>query len=217
MSGTIIILALVAAFLGLRLYSVLGKRTGHEQEPVLPRSDDRPPVLIPAGDRDVARTQSAPSPQLVYEPSAERGISALLASDRSFDVSRFLQGAQAAYRQILEAYWAGDRDTLRRLCDADSYEAFDGAITAREQKGEQLANRLIRIDDARIVDADLIGKDATVTVRFEADIAAITRDNAGAIIAGSMTDALSTTDVWSFRRVIDSADPNWLLDETDAG
>ena len=51
---------------------------------------------------------------------------------------------------------------------------------------------------------------------FEADIVAITRDADGRIIAGSMTDAASTTDVWSFRRNIDSSDPNWLLDETDA-
>ena len=54
-------------------------------------------------------------------------------------------------------------------------------------------------------------------MRFESDIAAITRDGEGRIIAGSMTDAVATKDVWSFVRAIGSRDPNWLLDETDAG
>jgi predicted lipid-binding transport protein (Tim44 family) len=218
-NATIIILALIAAFLGLRLYSVLGKRTGHEQEPVLPRSDERPTVLVPPTSADGPRGPAAdPLAGLVYEASAERGIRALLAADRTFDVARFLSGAKAAYRLILEAYWAGNRDELRDLCDADSYDAFDAAITAREERGETLQNRLVTVDRAIIVDADLLpGNDARIAVRFEADIAAVTRDRGGAIIAGSMTDAVATTDVWGFRRDINSSNPNWLLDETDAG
>lgn len=225
MTPTIIILALIAAFLGLRLYSVLGKRTGHEQEPMVPQRDDRPriaPVLganapaEPLADTPVGGV-SVPVPGMVFEPRAEIGIRALLAADRSFDVARFLGGAQAAYRMILEAFWAGDRDALRDLCDADSYAAFDTAITDREARGETLANRLIVIDSAIITDAQLNGKEAQIVVRFKADIAAITRDRDGTIIAGSMTDAMVADDVWSFRRTIGSSDPNWLLDETDAG
>jgi predicted lipid-binding transport protein (Tim44 family) len=217
---TIIILALIAAFLGLRLYSVLGKRTGQEQEPVLPRSDEqRPTVLVPPASADVPRSPTAdPLAGLVYEPAAERGIRALLAADRSFDVARFVNGAKAAYRMILEAYWAGDREQLRDLCDADSYAAFDEAISAREARGETLQNKLVAIDRATIVDADLLGgNDARIAVRFEADIAAVTRDSNEQVIAGSMTDAVATTDVWGFRRDIRSTNPNWLLDETDAG
>jgi predicted lipid-binding transport protein (Tim44 family) len=216
---TIIILALIAAFLGLRLYSVLGRRTGHEQEPVLPRTEDRPNVLkpVPAAEPARAPTPTEPMSGLVYEPAAEQGIRAILAADKSFDVARFLNGATSAYRMILEAYWAGDRDALRELCDADSFDAFDTAITDREGRGETLQNRLVAVDKAIIADADLMSGDARISVRFEADIAAITRDKDGQIIAGSMTDAVTTTDVWSFRRDIRSSNPNWLLDETDAG
>jgi predicted lipid-binding transport protein (Tim44 family) len=216
---TIIILALIAAFLGLRLYSVLGKRTGHEQEPVLPRTDERPTVLQPVPTTESARTpvQSAPMGGLVYEPAAEQGIRAILAADKSFDVARFLNGSKAAYRMILEAFWAGDRDALRDLCDEDSYAAFDAAITDREARGETLQNRLVVIDKATITDADLMGNDGRISVRFDADIAAVTRNKDGQIVAGSMTDAVSTSDVWSFRRDIHSSNPNWLLDETDAG
>jgi predicted lipid-binding transport protein (Tim44 family) len=216
---TIIILALIAAFLGLRLYSVLGKRTGHEQEPVLPRSDERPKVLQPMPNAEAPRPASAEEaqPGLVYEPAAEAGIRAILAADRNFDVARFLNGSKAAYRMILEAFWSGDRDALRDLCDADSYDAFDAAITDRETRGETLQNRLVVIDKAVITDADLMGTDARISVRFEADIAAVTRNADGQIVAGSMTDAVTTADVWGFRRDTSSSNPNWLLDETDAG
>src|SRR3546814_15893603 len=97
---------MIAAFLGMRLYSVLGKRTGHEQEPVLPRRDERV-VPLPVR-RDDADTPSAPrdaaadTSGLVYEPAAEAGLRALLASDRHFDAGRFMEGAEAAYRMILE-------------------------------------------------------------------------------------------------------------------
>ena len=56
---------------------------------------------------------------------------------------------------------------------------------------------------------------AVVTVRFEADIAAVTRNKDGEVVAGSMSDAVQTRDLWTFRRDIASKDPNWLLVETD--
>lgn len=147
---SIILLAMIAAFLGMRLYSVLGKRTGHEQEPVLPRRDDRAapaPVRLDESDAvGSSRDQAPVNSGLVYEPSAEAGLRQLLASDRHFDAGRFMDGAQAAYRMILEAFWKGDRDTLRDLCDDDSYEGFIAAIEDREARGEKLENRLIGID-----------------------------------------------------------------------
>ena len=56
---------------------------------------------------------------------------------------------------------------------------------------------------------------AMVTVRFEADIAAVTRNAEGQVVAGSLSDAVQTRDLWTFRRDTASRDPNWLLVETD--
>lgn len=217
---SIALLAMVAAFLGLRLYSVLGKRTGHEQEPVLPRAEER---SLPGASRvpdlgEATPTSDAPAavPGTVYEPAAEVGVRAMLAADRSFDAGRFINGAEAAYRMILEAFWAGDRDTLRDLCDADTYAAFDLAIAAREERGETLDNRLVRIDSARIAAADVTRGVARITVAFTADIVAVTRGKDNGVVAGSMSDAVETHDRWTFVRDISSNDPNWKLDETES-
>ena len=222
MNTTILILAVVAAFLGYRLYSILGKRTGHEQEPWVsgnePRTGQRtvPPFMGQQEqlEKIPANGNSTPA-DLVYEPRAEQGIRAILGADRSFSVGQFLDGAKYAYRLILEAYWKGDRAALRELCDDDTYEAFVGAIEAREARGEILDNRLVTIENAIVSDAGLSQGWARVTVRLDADIAAVTRDKDGKVIAGSLTDAIETHDVWTFSRHISSKDPNWKLDETD--
>lgn len=218
-TSTIIILAMIAAFLGFRLYSALGKHG--DDGAALPKPEERirtAPTAAPAPTpADAPQPMGGTRPaDLVYEPSAEVGIRAIFAADRGFDVGRFVAGAQAAYRMILEAYWRGDKDALAELCDADSLEAFATAIDARTQRGETLDNRLVTIDKARIIDASCDHGLARIIVRFEADIAAITRDGDGRMVAGSMTDAVATQDVWSFVRRVDSRDPNWLLDETDA-
>src|SRR3546814_6878670 len=109
-------------------------------------------------------------------------------------------------RMILEAYWAGDRDTLRDLCDDDSYQAFADAIAAREASGERLDNRLVGIDSTKIVAVEVSRSEARITVRYQADISAVTRDAGDKVIAGSLSDATPTTDLWTFRRAIGSND-----------
>ena len=211
----IVILALVALFIGLRLYSVLGERTGHEQQPILKpaESDARaaPQVTQPA----VAQPAPPETGDMAFVPTAGPGVRAILAADSSFDVARFLEGAKSAYRMILEAFWKGDVDTLRTHVDAHVYDAFAGAVEQRKSDGLTLDNRLVTIDQAVISEATLERGLAMVTVRFEADIAAVTRNAEGQVVAGSLSDAVQTRDLWTFRRDTNSRDPNWLLIETD--
>ena len=95
--------------------------------------------------------------------------------------------------------------------------AFEQAIDEREAAGYTLENRLVSIERAVIEEARLDGRDASITVRFDADIAAVTRNAEGEVIAGSLEDAVATHDVWTFRRTLGSQDPNWLLADTDDG
>lgn len=214
MTVEIVLLALVALFVGLRLYAVLGQRTGHEQQPVTrPEATPAPDLTVPAAEAPPERKDSS---GLVYEEGAAAVIRAIIAADPSFDVARFLEGAQAAYRMVLEAFWSGDREQLRFLAAAEVYESFDAAISEREAAGHRLDNRLIAIERAVIDEARLDGRVAEIEVRLDADIAAVTRDGEGNVVAGTMTDAVATHDVWTFRRTLGSGDPNWLLVETDS-
>jgi predicted lipid-binding transport protein (Tim44 family) len=94
-------------------------------------------------------------------------------------------------------------------------ETFATAIEQRKKDGMTLDNRLVNVDQVVIAEASVERSVAIVTVRFEADIAAVTRNAAGEVVAGSLSDAIQTRDLWTFRRDIASADPNWLLIETD--
>lgn len=214
----IIILAMIAAFLGFRLYSVLGRRAEHEEE-VVPTRFDR---------SDEAKGAASALPPLAENPRPERplsgfplaieqGLREISAADRRFELLPFLEGAKGAYAMVLEAFWRGDKDELAQLCDADVLQGFAAAIDARAAAGHVLDNRLIRIEDVTVHSAALDGRTARIAVRFVADIASVTRDGEGTVIAGSLNDAIESRDIWTFSRNVNSPDPDWLLDETDAG
>lgn len=214
----IVLLAMVAAFLGLRLYSVLGRRAEQEEESVPQRFDsDGPNAGLP---RPAAAAPVVPArpPELEgVMPAVERGLRDIAAADSNFNIAQFLEGARGAYRMVLEAFWTGDRETLRELCDDDVYAGFTAAIDAREAAGETMDNTLIRIEETRIHSASLDGRTARIALLFVADVAAVTRDKDGNVIAGSLDDAIESRDVWTFSRNTAARDPNWLLDETDEG
>ena len=211
----IVILALVALFIGLRLYSVLGERTGHEQQPILrPADPDARVETRPEQPAAAAPTAVDPG-DMAFLPTAGPGVRAILAADPAFDVARFLDGAKAAYRLVLEAFWKGDLATLRSHVDEHVYQTFEDAVKQREKDGLKLDNRLVAIEQVVIAEAALERGLAAVTVRFEADIAAVTRNAAGEVVAGSLSDAVQTRDLWTFRRDVATHDPNWLLIETD--
>ncbi|HYD23959.1 MAG TPA: Tim44/TimA family putative adaptor protein [Croceibacterium sp.] len=214
----IVILAMIAAFLGLRLYSVLGRRAEHEEEPVptrfersetgnAPRKVAAPAAELPRAQREIAG----------FAPAIEHGLREIGAADRRFDLLTFLEGAKAAYAMVLEAFWRGDKDELKQLCDDDVYQSFAAAIHARAAAGEVLDNRLVRIEDTTVHSARLEGKTARIAVHFAADIATVTRDKDGTVVAGSLDDAVESHDIWTFARDVNAAGPDWLLDETDEG
>jgi predicted lipid-binding transport protein (Tim44 family) len=213
----IILLAMVAAFLGLRLYSVLGKRTGHEQDPLVREPVEErqvPAVRLPLNNAEPAPARISVA-DVDVDIAAQSGLRAIMNADRQFDSELFLQGAKSAYQAILEAFWKGDKVALEFLCDDDVFQSFAGAIDGREERGEVMENRLVRIETARILEASFDHPMARITVRFDSDIAALVKDKDGNVIGGSMSDAEEAHDVWTFMRDIKSTDRNWKLDETD--
>jgi predicted lipid-binding transport protein (Tim44 family) len=208
----IVIFAMVALFLGLRLYAVLGRRTGHEQSSV-PVVEDIvktvPPVIVNTGNASPAKED------MVFDAAVASGLKAIHSADSGFDPVRFIDGARSAYKMIIEAFWKGDETELATLANDDVRASFGEAIAARTEAGHVLDNRLIQIEKSAIVKAWVENKVAHITVQFVADIAAVTRDKDGKVVAGSLTDAVPTTDVWTFSRPLRSGTSEWTLTDTD--
>jgi predicted lipid-binding transport protein (Tim44 family) len=229
---TIIFLAL-AVFIFLRLRSVLGQRTGRERPPYDPYAAREP--ARPASDKVVALPSRAPEAVVAKaaaaaEPEGGRwkgvaeagsplaaGLDAVAASASDFDAKHFLTGARAAYEMIVNAFAEGDRRTLKNLLSREVYEGFETAITEREKRGETVESRFVSIDNAEITAAELRGRSAQLTVRFQSKLVSATRDKAGAVIDGNAEAVTDVTDVWTFARDVSSRDPNWKLVATEAG
>ena len=215
----IVILASIAAFLGLRLYSVLGRRAEHEEESVPHRFDagDNSQAASPDARHPAAPASLRPAELDGVMPAVERGIREISSADRTFELAPFMTGARGAYELVLEAFWTGDSETLRDLCDDDVFDGFSAAIKAREEAGHTLDNKLVRIEETRIHSASFDGRTARIAILFVADMASVTRDADGTVVAGSLDDAIESRDIWTFSRNAASRDPNWVLDETDEG
>ena len=219
----IIILAMVAGFVLLRLYNVLGRRTGNEQRPDKPYGVDeatplRPerPRYDPANDANNAN-QNAEVIDLYPSSEESRILAPVMAVDRRFDAAGFVQGARGAYEMIIEAFATGDRDTLEPLLGDAVRDNFIAAIDEREQAGETMETKVVDILSADIVDAGVENKIADVTVRFHAEVISVVRDSEGRIIDGNPSDVDVIDDVWTFARDTKNRDPNWLLVATQRG
>ena len=215
----IILVAMVAAFLILRLRSVLGRRTGHEQPPneamrrAEQANDDN---VIPLPDNSEPADQSEPDPVIAKSP-ASAGLSQIKIADPRFDGGEFLAGAKAAYEMIIDAFAAGDQDRLRALLSDDVYANFSQAIESREARGETLEQTLVGVKSADITEAALDGRGrATVTIKFVSDVLRATRGEDGSVVDGDEHAVRVVTDIWSFSHDLRSRDPNWTLVETRA-
>lgn len=182
----ILIAAMLAGVVLFRLYTVLGRRTGHEPQ----QDNTRPSPTSPL--------QAARAP-VVIEPPPEgacaRGLMDIERADTSFDRAHFIKGARTAYEIIQKAYADADRLALRPLLSDEVYAAFEQEIAARPGA----ADRLTVISDARIVAAELTGKLADITVAFRASF------------AGLDGVVREVADRWSFARALGASDPNWTL------
>jgi predicted lipid-binding transport protein (Tim44 family) len=205
----LILFAMVAAFLVLRLRSVLGRRTGFERPPAeTPPAGAQP---VPAREAELPAPQAA-AVRALPDPRSPAGqaLVAIRGIDPTFDPAAFLGGAEAAFRMIVQAFADGDRQTLRNLLSDDSFAGFDQAITARELAGETQRTELRAINDMAIEAAELRGSIADITVRIVSDQLNMTTAKDGSISAGAEA-VTEITDLWTFQRDIRASDPTWKL------
>lgn len=232
----IILFALVAAFLILRLRNVLGRRDGHQQpqshDPFKPaerperagardRSDDKVIPLPDRGERPSDVREPVVDASLDGAGSAEAGplqsgLAQIRRADPRFDENEFLSGARMAFEMILGAFAAGDTGRLKPLLSPEVYSNFTQSIREREQAGETMELNVVDIRTAEIVEAYMAGRTAHLTVRFVSDQISIMRNEKGEIIEGDPQHSTEAIDFWTFARDTRSDNPNWTLVATGA-
>jgi predicted lipid-binding transport protein (Tim44 family) len=207
----LVLFGMIAAFLVLRLRSILGKRTGFERP--APPMQQAPLRAAPAPVIDAKAEAVAPAPaQTVPEPTSPTGqaLARMRQIDPTFDPARFLAGAEQAFRMIVSAFAAGNRETLRPLLGDETYSAFEQAIGAREKSGEKQISEMKAMHQMSIESAELKGRVGSVTARIVSDQVSYTQDKDGRPLTG--TDGVTEiTDIWTFERDLSQQDPTWRL------
>lgn len=211
----IIVFGLVAAFLLFRLRSVLGRRTGSERPRELRtfgRAFRAPPSQSPSGTGPVIEGNVVPLGG--SDAAALSGAERLKAADRDFDEAKFLAGARGAFEIIVNAFAAGDTAALRPLLSDEVYQSFAKAIADRQAAHETQETNLLTVKGCEIAGIDLVGREASVTVKFVSDQVNVTRAADGKVVEGDPDHVAEKTDIWTFSRDVQSRDPNWKLTGT---
>ncbi len=226
----------VAVFVILRLRSVLGRRTDEDEARIARRMRAREEhaaaasekvVTLPQRDADnqaPLRPQEQPEEDLrnkvealgIKDGTIKDGIISIAKRDPDFDVEHFMTGAKQAYEMIVTAFAEGNRNLLSDLLSEDVFEGFESAISDREDRDEKIDQSFVGISKADIVDAELSGNEANVTVKFVSQLISATRGSSGEVISGDPQSVMDVTDIWTFSRDVTSQDPNWRLIATQS-
>jgi predicted lipid-binding transport protein (Tim44 family) len=229
---TLLLLGLAIVII-LRLRSVLGRKTGHEQQrnydvasergdlaagsdKVVPLPRGGEPARVGATSKAVDDVESRIRNAMPNAGAATDGLIDIARSDPSFDPPDFLRGAKTAYEMIVTAFAEGNRKLLKTLLSRDVFEEFANAITGRETRGEAAATSFVGINKADIIEAELKNRTARVTVKFVSQLITAIRNRNGEVIDGDPKLVREVTDIWTFAREVSSKDPNWKLVATQA-
>ena len=225
----IILFALIAVFLVLRLRNSLGRRNGEEKQgptDVFGRrshEDDSKGATngapqptdnvyrLPDADKVVGKDDAT----VAVDSSAFSVLQQIQKADPDFTQQDFLNGARMAFEMIVEYFAKGDKDGLNPLLSAEVYKNFAAAIDARAEKGEREETTLVGIKSATIYDASLEGRTAYITIKFVSEEVSVILNNEGDVISGDPNQVVEAEDLWTFARNIESRDPNWQLVATE--
>ena len=193
---SIVVFAVIAAFVLFQLYNVLGKKVGRQ-----PQDDAKapPPAGVGAPTAEAQRTPGLDAATL-------SAVAGLKARDPSFDPARFLEGARQAYETIVRGYASGDREALKPLLTPAVMASFEAGMAAREGRGETEQVEFVHPPRADLELASAEGDRAVAKVRFLAELRnRLTKNETETV------DERRTAEHWTFERALNASDPNWVL------
>jgi predicted lipid-binding transport protein (Tim44 family) len=186
----IILLAIMAGFILLRLRSTLGK--GADNMPMKARF-----TQTQANEEFVKTTVND-------EPKQD---------ESKFNEKTFVKGAEAAYEIIINAFAQSDRKTLKPLLTKDLYKSFDDVIKERSVKKITSDMTFIGIKETKVLDVNVVGSVHKVKTKFVSEIVNCLKNDKGEVIEGNPEQIKLVTDVWVFQKDLKSNDPTWYLTE----
>ncbi len=187
----IILLAMIAGFIILRLRNILGRKTGHEGK--FPTAFDE------------KKFENYKPPEKT-KPLADTGP----VGDEKKD---FLKGAEIAYETIITAFANGDKEKLTKLLTKEMKANFDQAIEQREKHGITSELTFIGFKESNIEKFEKIKNEFFATVKFVSEIISVKKDGDNKVIEGNSNKIKTVTDYWKFSKKTSSQDPNWFLSE----
>ena len=199
----IIILGLLALFLGFRLKNLLGDRSGYgEDVNNLETYNEKKP-----DNNNVIN--------LNKKKISGEGLEVLKKGDPNFSGEEFIMGAKQAFKIIIEAFVDSDIEKLKPLIDYELLKSFTKSISEREARQEKQFVDIISIIKLDIVNISLNDNVASISIKIESEQIKYTIDKNDKIIDGNKDVSEIIKDKWVLERDISSNDPNWKLVETD--
>ena len=193
----ILILAVIAGIVLLRLRSVLGRRTGHEKTDKSSFNYETPQQAQTEKVIEIKPKSDVPSRE-----------------DGWFDKDDFLKGASNAYETIVTNFENGNKEALKPLLSSDVMDSFSSVIDERNNKSESVEFNFIGIEKSEIVHKDLKKNPMEVSVRFISEMITCIKNSKDEVISGSLNQVQKITDVWTFEKNQKSKGSNWLLAAT---
>lgn len=216
----ILFFAMVAAFIALRLRSVLGRRTGHERRRTEGYGEVRGEAasdnVVSIGDHGAGPSEVDQAIAELGDGDVKAGLTRIHDVDPHFDLKEFLSGARLAFEMIVDSYAAGDKAALRPLLADQVFRGFARAIDERVAIEQSLDTQLLAVSEPEVIEADLVDEAARITLKFESEQVNVIRDRDGTVVEGDPQTAENIVDLWTFERDTRSGDPNWTLIETRA-
>ena len=185
----IILLAMIAGFIFLRLRGILGRRTGHKES-----VDSNFPH-----DFLAEKKLKNKSDQIIFDEKAKEV---------------FLKGAKIAYETVITNFASGNLKSIKYLLDKKVFDQFNEALRERENKGHMSETTFVGIDSASIKKHNKINSILEVTVDFVSEIISCVKDKDNKILSGDPEKVKKVFDTWKFKKDSRSNNPNWLLIDT---
>ena len=186
----IILLAMIAGFIFLRLRGILGKKTGFEEDVNSSFPHEAPPV------KNVVDLNID-----TFDENAKKD---------------FVKGAKIAYETIITDFAKGKLKDIKSLLDKNVYQQFEEAIKDRNEKKLSSETTFIGINSAEVKEHQQNKNMLEVTVEFVSEIISCVKDKDNKVISGDPEKIKKVLDTWKFSKDTRSSNPNWLLIDTQA-